>query len=71
MESNKDESDRCINLAKKHIDTGDLDKAVKFLQKAERLFPSQRAKGLSFTVAVVVCCVRSSAVLIRLNSLNP
>lgn len=45
MEGNKDESERCIKIAQKYIATGDTDKALKFLSKAERLFPSKRAKG--------------------------
>lgn len=46
MDSNKDESDRCIQLAEKQINDGQRDKALKYLEKAERLFPSQRAKDL-------------------------
>lgn len=46
MDGNKDEADRCIQIALKYIQTGDKEKAKKFLNKAERLFPSERAKGL-------------------------
>lgn len=45
MDGNKDESDRCIQLAEEHINDGLRDKALKYLEKAERLYPSQRAKG--------------------------
>jgi len=45
MESNKDDSLKCIRLAEKHYEGGDYDAAVRFLNKAERLYPSQRAKG--------------------------
>jgi len=47
MEGNRDESERCINLAEDYIKRGLGDKAKKFLQKAERLYPSKRAKGMS------------------------
>lgn len=45
MDGNKDEADRCLEYAEKFILEGKNDKAEKFLQKAERLFPSERAKG--------------------------
>lgn len=45
MEVNKDEAERCIQIAKNAIDSGDSEKAKKFLQKAERLFPTEEAKG--------------------------
>ncbi|XP_070545453.1 dnaJ homolog subfamily B member 14-like [Ptychodera flava] len=46
MDGNKDESERCIEIAQKCIAQGLREKAVKFLQKAERLYPSKRAKVL-------------------------
>ena len=46
MDGNKDEGEKCLRIAEKYIRAGDRDKAVKFLQKAERLYPSARAKGL-------------------------
>ncbi|XP_077460982.1 dnaJ homolog subfamily B member 14 [Stigmatopora argus] len=46
MEGNRDEAEKCINIASKAIDTGDKEKALKFLHKAEKLFPTQRAKAL-------------------------
>lgn len=45
MDGNKDESEHCISLAQKYINEGDRTKALKFLYKAEKLYPSQRAKG--------------------------
>lgn len=45
MEGNRDESERCIHLAQKFHASGDKEKAKKFLLKAERLFPSQKASG--------------------------
>ncbi|GBN22581.1 DnaJ subfamily B member 14 [Araneus ventricosus] len=46
MDGNKDESEHCISIAQKYINEGDRAKALKFLYKAERLYPSQRAKDL-------------------------
>lgn len=45
MEVNKDEADRCIELAEKYIKERCREKAEKFLYKAERLYPTERAKG--------------------------
>lgn len=45
MEVNKDEAERCIEIAEKCIADGDGEKAKKFLQKAERLFPTKQAQG--------------------------
>ncbi|KAK6171370.1 hypothetical protein SNE40_019575 [Patella caerulea] len=46
MEGNKDESERCMKIALKCIEVGDEDKALKFLNKANRLYPSEKAKKL-------------------------
>ncbi|OWF36240.1 dnaJ homolog subfamily B member 14-like [Mizuhopecten yessoensis] len=46
MDGNKDESERCISLAKKYLAEGEKSKALKFLNKAERLYPSQKAKEI-------------------------
>lgn len=45
MEGNRDEAEKCINIASKAIEAGDKEKALKFLHKAERLYPTARAKG--------------------------
>lgn len=45
MESNKEEGLKCIDLAKEFMKRGDQSKARKFLQKAERLYPTDTAKG--------------------------
>lgn len=48
MAVNKDEADRCIELAERYIKERCREKAEKFLHKAERLYPSERAKGKLF-----------------------
>lgn len=45
MDGNKDEAQRCINIALDAAKSGDLQRAEKFLRKADSLFPSQKAKG--------------------------
>lgn len=45
MEGNRDEAEKCLNIAAKAIEAGDKDKALKFLNKAEKLYPTDRAKG--------------------------
>ncbi|XP_074550732.1 dnaJ homolog subfamily B member 14 [Halichoeres trimaculatus] len=46
MEGNRDEAERCINIATKALEAGDKDKALRFLNKAEKLYPTSRAKAL-------------------------
>nr|XP_006822895.1 PREDICTED: dnaJ homolog subfamily B member 12-like [Saccoglossus kowalevskii] len=46
MDGNKDESERCIEIAQQYIASGNCEKAIKFLQKADRLYPSKKAKVL-------------------------
>ncbi|XP_049883141.1 dnaJ homolog subfamily B member 12 isoform X2 [Pectinophora gossypiella] len=46
IEGNKDEADRCITIAQNAFSEGNNEKAEKFLLKAERLYPSARAKEL-------------------------
>ncbi|KAJ4944810.1 hypothetical protein JOQ06_013350 [Pogonophryne albipinna] len=46
MEGNRDEAEKCINIATKSISVGDKEKALKFLNKAEKLYPTTRAKAL-------------------------
>ncbi|XP_023299974.2 dnaJ homolog subfamily B member 12 [Lucilia cuprina] len=46
IEGNKDEALRCIDIAVQALSEGKLEKAEKFLLKAEKLFPTQKAKDL-------------------------
>jgi len=46
MEVNKDEAERCIDLAQQAFNTGDRAKAERLLLKAERLYSTQRGKDL-------------------------
>ena len=46
MEGNKDEATKCCLLAEKFIRAGHNEKAVKFLNKSIRLFPTEKAEGM-------------------------
>ncbi|XP_033005006.1 dnaJ homolog subfamily B member 12 isoform X2 [Lacerta agilis] len=46
MESNRDEAERCIAIAVGAIKAGQVEKARRFLEKAQRLYPSQRVRVL-------------------------
>lgn len=46
MEGNRDESERCIEIAERKIRDGDYASALKFLKKADKLYPSPAAKGM-------------------------
>jgi DnaJ family protein B protein 12 len=46
IEGNKDESDRCIEIAITALKAGNFEKAERFLHKADNLYPSQKAKNL-------------------------
>ena len=46
MEGNRDDSEKCIKIALNHIKSGDKDKAIKFLNKANKLYPSKTATSL-------------------------
>ncbi|KAM6939820.1 dnaJ homolog subfamily B member 14 [Xenentodon cancila] len=46
MEGNRDEAEKCINIATRALEAGDKEKAIKFLNKAEKLYPTDKAKAL-------------------------
>ncbi|XP_013838783.1 dnaJ homolog subfamily B member 12 isoform X3 [Phacochoerus africanus] len=46
MESNKDEAERCISIALKAIQSNQHDRALRFLEKAQRLYPTPRVRAL-------------------------
>lgn len=49
--ANKDDADRCINIAQAALQAGDLAKAKRFAEKAVRLFPSEEASLLLKAIA--------------------
>lgn len=50
MDSNKDEAERCIKIALNAITKNEQEKAKRFLEKAQRLFPTDKAKSRSTCV---------------------
>ena len=46
MESNREESEKCIAIAKKLISEQNYSKARKFLLKSIKLYPTSKAKGI-------------------------
>lgn len=45
MEVNRDEAERCIDIATAALKNEQPEKAQRFLEKAQRLFPTEKAKG--------------------------
>lgn len=62
MEGNKDESEKCIRIAERAFAAGDKEKALKFVAKAEKLYPSKRAKG---GYIILYGCLENGVFLIR------
>ena len=45
MEGNKDEAAKCRQLADKYLKDGNKEKALKFLEKSLKLYPSKEVEG--------------------------
>uniref|UniRef100_A0A3B3ZJT7 J domain-containing protein n=1 Tax=Periophthalmus magnuspinnatus TaxID=409849 RepID=A0A3B3ZJT7_9GOBI len=45
MEVNRDEAERCIDIAAEALAQDQPDRARRFLEKAQRLFPTEKARG--------------------------
>lgn len=50
MEGNKDDCEKCINIAIKCVQAGDKEKAVRFLNKAQRLYPTKKGEALLYSL---------------------
>lgn len=61
MESNRDEAEKCIHLARKYLNQGDCVKAEKFASKAERLYPSEKTKGLLIKIGEALSGTQSKS----------
>ncbi|XP_037007813.2 dnaJ homolog subfamily B member 14 isoform X1 [Artibeus jamaicensis] len=46
MEGNRDEAEKCVEIAREALNAGDREKAQRFLQKAEKLYPLPSARAL-------------------------
>lgn len=51
MESNREESLKCLSLAEKYLRESNYEKAEKFAHKSEKLYPTERAKELFAKIA--------------------
>ncbi|XP_056152614.1 dnaJ homolog subfamily B member 12b [Lampris incognitus] len=51
MEVNRDEAERCIDIATAALSNDEAEKARRFLEKAQRLFPTHKAKALLELIA--------------------
>ena len=45
MEGNRDDAEKCLEIAKKYLRSGQRDKAKKLLEKSLRLFPLKDASS--------------------------
>uniref|UniRef100_A0A8B9C098 J domain-containing protein n=1 Tax=Anser brachyrhynchus TaxID=132585 RepID=A0A8B9C098_9AVES len=46
MEGNRDEAEKCIGIAREALEAGDRDRALRFLGKAQKLYPTDTARVL-------------------------
>ncbi|XP_037089628.1 dnaJ homolog subfamily B member 12-like [Pollicipes pollicipes] len=46
MDANKGEAERCIEAAKRAVNAGEREKAVRLLRKAEKMYPTEAAQSL-------------------------
>ena len=52
MEANKSECEKCIKIAQIAFNNKDKEKAIKFLNKALRLYPNEYAKGIPSSLSL-------------------
>lgn len=45
MEGNRDEAEKCIGIAREALEAGNRDRALRFLAKAQKLYPTDTARG--------------------------
>ena len=48
MEANRNDCEKCIRIARDAASKGDYEKAIKFAEKAERLYPNEVAKSNNY-----------------------
>ncbi|XP_037235913.1 dnaJ homolog subfamily B member 14 isoform X2 [Falco naumanni] len=46
MEGNRDEAEKCIGIAREALEAGNRDRALRFLGKAQKLYPTETARVL-------------------------
>lgn len=50
IEANKEEAQKCLGIAQGALQAGDLAKAARFADKAQRLFPTDQARSCGLRV---------------------
>lgn len=55
--NNEMEAEELLDLAQEAINIGDKVKGKNLLEMAERLFPTQKAKGKTFTTLLIIAIV--------------
>jgi hypothetical protein len=46
MEANKIDSEKCIHLAGQYAFKGEFDKAIRFVEKSVKLYPTEKAQSM-------------------------
>uniref|UniRef100_A0A5F5PRL7 DnaJ heat shock protein family (Hsp40) member B14 n=1 Tax=Equus caballus TaxID=9796 RepID=A0A5F5PRL7_HORSE len=46
MEGNRDEAEKCVEIAREALNAGDRERAQRFLHKAQKLYPLPAARAL-------------------------
>jgi Flp pilus assembly protein TadD len=59
MEGNKDDAARCAEIGETAFKNGDYNKAMKFLGKAQKLYPSN---SVSASLQMSFCCITSCSI---------
>ena len=68
MESNRDEADKCLELAMKYVRQGNKEKAERFVRKAEKLFPSRRIQEVLNLVEQTCHLIQRETMIHEANS---
>lgn len=45
MEGNRDEAEKCIEIAREALEAANRERALRFLHKAQKLYPTETARG--------------------------
>lgn len=61
MDSNRDDATRCLDMASKALESGDLDKATRLLEKSQRMFPQLSDAQVRLNAAIQLARASSSS----------
>lgn len=57
MEVNRDEAEHCIEIALEAVNKGNIDRAERFLTKANNLYPTLKSKGFFLYINYKCICM--------------